>query len=116
LSGVAWAGCSGRNHEQEEHVVTARETEDDMLMHCAAAARSLTLAAQNQRDANVFRVAAMVVQSRLRREANRLMQVSEDYFLEHPADRLPAVAVVRNGWVFSLPRLRDMLSLKLSKG
>jgi hypothetical protein len=105
------------NHMKNRgHVVTARETENDMLMRCAAAARSLTLAAQDQRDANVFRVAAMVVQSRLPREANRLMQVSEDYFLLHPTDRLPAVAVVRNDWVFSLPRLRDMLSLKLSKG
>lgn len=96
--------------------MTARESENDMLMRCAAAARSLTLAAQDQRDANVFRVAAMVVQSRLPSEATRLMQVSEEYFLHHPADRLPAVAVVRNGWVLSLPRLRDMLILKLGKG
>lgn len=96
--------------------MTARESENDMLIRCAAAARSLTLAAQDQRDANVFRVAAMVVQSRLPNEATRLMQVSEEYFLHHPAERLPAVAVVRNGWVFSLPRLRDMLSLKLGKG
>jgi len=116
LREVAWAKRNGLNHEHEELIVTARETENDMLMRCVAAARSLTLVAQDQRDANVFRVAAMVVQSRLPREANRLMQVSEDYFLHHPADRLPAVAVVRNGWVFSLPRLRDMLSFKLSKG
>jgi hypothetical protein len=69
------------NHMKNRgHVVTARETENDMLTRCAAAARSLTLAARYQRDANVFRVAAMVVQSRLPREANRLMQVSEDYF------------------------------------
>jgi len=43
------------------------------------------------------------------------MQISEDYFLRHPADRLPAADVVRKGWVFSLPRLRDMLSHKLIK-
>ena len=96
--------------------MTARETEDGMLMRCVAVARSQTLTAQDQRDANVFRVAAMVVHSRLPREANRLMQVSEDYFFHHPADRLPAVVVVRNGWVLSLPRLRDMLSLKLIQG
>ena len=96
--------------------MTARESENDMLIRCAAAARSQTLAAQDQRDATVFRVAAMVVQSRLPSEATRLMQVSEEYFLHHPAEWLPAVAVVRNGWVFSLPRLRDMLSLKLGKG
>jgi len=116
LSEVAWSKRNELNHEQEGRILTAREIENDLLTRCAAAARSLTLAAQDQRDANVFRVAAMVVQSRLPREASRLMQVSEDYFLLHPADRLPAVDVVRNGWVFSLPRLRDMLSLKLSKG
>jgi hypothetical protein len=96
--------------------VTAREIENNLLVRCAAAARSRTEVAHDQREANVFRVAAMVVQSRLPEEASRLMQVSEAYFLRHPSDRLPAVAVVRNGWVFSLPRLRDMLSLKLIKG
>jgi hypothetical protein len=96
--------------------VTAREAENNMLMRCAAAARSQTVAAQDQREANVFRVAAMVVQSRLPVEAARLMQVSEDYFLRHPADRLPAADVVRKGWVFSLPRLRELLSLKLLRG
>jgi len=96
--------------------VTAREAENNMLIRCATAARSLTVAAQDQREANVFRVAAMVVQSRLPGEAARLMQVSEDYFLRHPADRLPAADVVRKGWVFSLPRLRELLSLKLLRG
>lgn len=96
--------------------MTARETENNMLSRCAVAARSLTETAIDQREANVFRVAAMVVQSRMPEEASRLMQISEAYFLRHPTDRLPAVDVVRNGWVFSLPRLRDMLSLKLVKG
>lgn len=95
--------------------MTAREAENNMLMHCVTAARSLSVVAQDQREANVFRVAAMVVQSRLPAEAARLMQISEDYFLRHPADRLPAADVVRKGWVFSLPRLRDMLSHKLIK-
>lgn len=63
----------------------------------------------------MFRVAAMVVQSRFPGESARLMQTGEDYFLRHPRDRLPAADVVRNGRVFSLPRLRDMLSLKLLK-
>lgn len=42
------------------------------------------------------------------------MQASERYFASHPNDRLDAVAVVRQGWVVSLPRLRDMLSHQLS--
>lgn len=95
--------------------MTAREAENNMLIRCATVAHGLTVAAQDQREANVFRVAAMVVQSRLPGEAARLMQASDDYFLRHPADRLPAADVVRNGWVISLSRLRDMLSLELLK-
>lgn len=93
--------------------MTAREAEDNMLARCAAVAHGASAAAHDQREASVFRVAAMVVQSRFPSESASLMQAGEDYFSRHPNDRLPAADVVRNGWVFSLPRLRDMLSLKL---
>jgi hypothetical protein len=93
--------------------MTAREAEGSMLLRCAVVARNPSASAQDQREANVFRLAAMVLQSRLPGEAFRLMRASEDYFSLHPDDRLPAADVVRKGWVFSLPRLRDMLSLKL---
>jgi len=93
--------------------MTAREAEGSMLLRCAVVARGSSATAQNQREANVFRLASMVLQSRLPGEAFRLMRASEDYFFRHPDDRLPAADVVRKGWVFSLPRLRDMLSLKL---
>lgn len=93
--------------------MTAREAEDNMLVRCATVARGAAAAARDQREANVFRLAAMVVQSRFPSESAQLMQAGEDYFLLHPRDRLPATDIVRNGWVFSLPRLRDMLSLKL---
>ncbi len=92
--------------------MNAREREREMLLRCATAARNSAVA-QDQQEANVFRVAAMVVQSRLPSEAAKLMQASENYFNQHPNERLPAADVVRNGWVFSLPRLRDMLSREL---
>ncbi|MDP2830129.1 MAG: hypothetical protein Q8O37_16185 [Sulfuricellaceae bacterium] len=95
--------------------MTARKAENDMLMRCASAARNPAETAQDQREANVFRVAAMVVQSRLPGEAASLMQVSNAYFFQHPAERLSAADVVQKGWVFNLPRLRDMLSFKLLK-
>jgi hypothetical protein len=96
--------------------MTAREAESNMLMRCAAVICNPALTAQDQREANVFRVAAMVVQSRLPGESARLMQASEAYFSRHPDDRVAAAEVVRKGWVFSLPRLRDMLSLQLRQG
>ena len=93
--------------------MTAREGESEMLKRCAAAAQALLPTAQDQKEANVFRLAAMVVQSRFPDESKRLMQVSDRYFMQHPSDKLPAVDVVKQGWVISLPRLRDMLSLQL---
>jgi 6-phosphogluconate dehydrogenase len=92
--------------------MNAREREANMLKRCVLAARGKGVMAKDQQEANVFRVAAMVVRSRLPQEAAGLMQASEDYFSSHPMDRLPEVDVVKNGWVSSLPRLRDMLSLE----
>ncbi len=91
--------------------MTGRETENALLTRCASVARGTKETARDQREANVFRVAAMVLQSHFPAEATALMQSSETYFQDHPAERLPAADVVRRGWIFSLPRLRDMLSL-----
>jgi hypothetical protein len=95
--------------------MNARETEGDMLARCAVIARGSMSAAHDQREANVFRLAAMVVQSRFPRESASLMQASERYFARHPQDKLAPADVVRKGWVFSLPWLRDMLSLQLHR-
>lgn len=93
--------------------MNTRDAEAALLTRCAVAAREEALAAQDQREANVFRLAAMVVQSRFPHESTRLMRASERYFATHPGERLAPGEVVRNGWVFSLPRLRDMLSHQL---
>ncbi len=94
-------------------VMSAREVEAMMLFRCATAARDDKSVASDQKEANVFRLAAMVVRSDFPNESGGLMRASEKYFAQHPGDRLPAVDVVRKGWVFSLPRLRDMLSRRL---
>lgn len=93
--------------------MNARDAESALLARCTAVARESAQAAQDQREANVFRLAAMVVQSRFPHESIYLMQASERYFASHPDDKLAAVVVVRKGWVSSLPRLRDMLSHRL---
>jgi len=99
--------------QAETAAVNSRELEAALLARCAAAAREDGRAAEDRREANVFRLAAMVVQSRFPRESERLMRASERYFAGRPDDRLPPGDVVRNGWVFSLPRLREMLSRQL---
>ncbi len=93
--------------------MTARDDESALLALCSAVAREAAQSAQDQREANVFRLAAMVVQSRFPDESKRLMQASEQYFTAHPSERLAPAEVVRKGWVLGLPRLRDMLSHRL---
>lgn len=95
--------------------MVSRDTEFALLARCAAVARSRETMAvvHDQREANVFSLAAMVVWSRFPRESNRLKQASERYFAKHPNEKLAPVEVVRHGWVSSLPRLRDMLSQQL---
>lgn len=93
--------------------MTTRDTEAALLARCSAVARELGQTARNQREANVFRLAAMVVQSRFPGESKQLMAASDRYFDAHPDERLPPEDVVRKGWVASLPRLRDMLSHRL---
>jgi hypothetical protein len=94
----------------EAPTMTARDVESALLTRCAAVAREAAPAAEDQREANVFRLAAMVLQSRFPCESKNLMRASEQYFATHPNDRLAPGEVVRNGWVLGLPRLRDMLS------
>lgn len=93
--------------------MTARDNESALLARCSTAARELAQSAQDQREANVFRLAAMVVQSRFPGESKCLMRASEQYFAAHPDERLAPAEVVRRGWISSLPRLRDMLSHRL---
>jgi hypothetical protein len=90
--------------------LTAREKESALLARCAAVARAAAPTVEDPREANVFRVAAMVVQSRFPSESRRLMQASEHYFAAHPDEQLSAAEVVGTGWVIGLPRLRDRLS------
>ncbi len=92
--------------------MNARQVEANMLKRCVFVARSPGVIAKDQREANVFRFAAMVVKSRLPNEAAQLMRASQDYFSSYPDHRLPEADVIKNGWVSSLPRLRDMLSLE----
>lgn len=59
--------------------MTARGDESALLARCSAVAREVAQSAQDQREANVFRLAAMVVQSRFPGESKCLMQASEQY-------------------------------------
>jgi hypothetical protein len=93
-----------------------RTREALMLDRCVLAARSVDLPihAVNGREANVFRVAAMVLQSSFPTESKTLMGCANRYFSAHPNELAPVVNVIHQGDVISLPRLRDSLTRKLN--
>jgi hypothetical protein len=94
--------------------MTARERESAVLTRCVTAASETWAQAHDAREANVFHVAALVVRTRFPEAAARLMATSARYFADHPSyARIESAEVVRQGWVVSLPRLRDFLSRRL---
>ena len=96
--------------------MTARDREAALLARCAAVASGLSQTALDQREANVFMLAAMTVWHRFPAEAECLMQSSERYFAAHPDERLGPADIVRRGWVISLHRLSDRLDRQLKRG
>jgi hypothetical protein len=90
-----------------------RDIEAELISRCLDIAQDRASTARDQREANVFRLASMVLQSRHSVESLRLMQVSNQYFAAHPNEQLHASEVVRQGWIMNLPRLRDRLSRRL---
>ncbi len=94
--------------------MNAREAESALLVRCSVVAREVSQQAQDQREANVFRLASMVISSRFPSESMCLLRASERYFASHPTEKLAPADVVRKGWVLNLPRLRDMLSHRLN--
>ncbi len=94
--------------------MNGRDLESSLLARCTDVAQGRATRAQDQREANVFRLAAMVVMSRFPGESKRLMRSGEAYFADHPNEQLAPGEVVRKGWVVSLPRLRDMLSQQIN--
>ena len=93
--------------------MSGRESEAVMLDRCRGVATRGAEGASDQREANVFRLAAMLVRARHPLSSAGLMAASERYFLAHPDERLAAEDVLRRGWVTSLPRLRDLLDAQL---
>lgn len=92
----------------------ARQAEQAFIDRCVLAARGAATA-RDRREAHVFRLGAMVIQSRRRQASDRLMQAAQAWFEANPGQLLPAVEVVRQGWVISLPRLRDTLDRALAR-
>ena len=93
--------------------MTARQTEAELIAYCARVARGATVAVKDRREANVLAIAARVLGRRYPAEIAHLDAVSEGYLRAHEDERVSAAATVRNGWIVSLPRLRELLTREL---
>lgn len=94
--------------------MSAREEEEVLLDRCKAASLGELSLAVEPREANVFRVAAMVLGEPFREASRRLSEISTAYFSTHPDELLPPSVVVSRGWVVSFSRLRERLEARLS--
>jgi len=91
----------------------ARVLEADLIARCRAVVAG-TADARDARDANTFLLASMVLHSRLPQASHRLKETSDAYFSMHPSERVAVQEALNRGWVESLPRLRDMLTVHLT--
>ena len=90
-----------------------REAEEVMLMSFLEVAQGVRAMPCSAQQANVMRVAAMVIGSSFPKSKKRLMEAAVRYFEVHPGEEVESAEVVRLGWVATLPRLRDRLEHKL---
>lgn len=90
-----------------------REAEEVMLMSCLEVAQGVRAMPCSAQQANVMRVAAIVIGRSFPASQKRPSEAAARYFEAHPGDKVDSAEVVRLGWVSTLPRLRDRLEHKL---
>ena len=87
----------------------ARDIERTMLERCLQIATTPGDMPRDQAEANVCRLAGMIVDGRCPEAGKRLSDAAATYFADHPEQQVPSAEVVRRGWIINAPRLRDRL-------
>lgn len=96
--------------------MSSRTTEDRLIRRCveASAARYLP---QTEDEADIFRLAAQLVQTRFPAAAAGLARASADYFATRSmVSRRKFPELVKLGLVTDVPRLRNLLERQLEGG
>ena len=93
---------------------TARDIERVMLERCLQIAITPGDMPRDQAEANVCRLAGMIVDGRYPEAGKRLSDAATAYFADHPEQQVPSAEVVRRGWIINAPRLRDRLERLLA--
>lgn len=91
----------------------AREAEEVLLTVCLEVVKGAREKPCSVQQANVMRVAAMVIGRSFPASQKRLSAAAARYFEAHPGEEVESAEIVRRGWVSNLPRLRDRLEHKL---
>ena len=91
----------------------AREAEEVLLTVCLEVAQGVREMPCSAQQANVMRVAAMVIGRSFPASQKRLSAAAARYFEAQPGEEVESAVIVRRGWVSNLPRLRDRLEHKL---
>lgn len=93
----------------------ARLREQKLLDRCAAVAMGMADTACDEQEANLFRSAAVVIESRFPAESKRLRLSAIRCFATVGGAPLDASEVVDRGWIRGFPWLRDALSATLAQ-
>ena len=88
-------------------------SEEVMLMSCLEVAQGVREMPCSAKQANVMRVAAIVIGRSFPASQKRLSEAAARYFEAHPGEAVESAEIVRRGWVSNLPRLCDRLERKL---
>ena len=95
--------------------MNARDLEELLLNRCAAAAHGTVNEAIDQREANVFMLAAMILSPGHEVEEKRFRRISEEYFSRRQQERLMPDEIFDNGWILGFSRFRDMLTRRIEE-
>ncbi|WP_261531379.1 hypothetical protein [Burkholderia multivorans] len=92
----------------------ARDIEQAMLERCLQIATTPGDMPRDQAEANVCRLAGVIVDGRYPEAGKRLSDAAATYFADHPGQQAPSAEVVRRGWITNAPRLRERLERLLA--
>ncbi len=95
--------------------MTARDKEAAMLECCVLIATGALDSPRTPAEANVCRVAGMILGRHLHDARQRLARAADTYFAAYPSELLESAETVRRGWIINLPRLRDRLECRLQE-
>ena len=97
-----------------KEIPNPRDKEEILLSLFVRVAAGEITSVNSPIEANIFRVSGSVILNNYPLEAQRFSTVAKEYFISFPEHCLHASQIVRNEWIISYPRLKDMLIQKIN--